>query len=468
MKSRTWLDSLVRHVAERGRELLRKDSAAQDASSRIPRDPVRELVGICEDLLSQKGEACGTALAKEALDRLKILVEEDRYRFFHQISEQFAPNQVEVASRYQAWIAQPTADRRNALTSALEGRRQQLFRRMNMAPGGTKALVDLRAQLLECETRNSTLAELESDLKHLLSSWFNRGFLEFQKISWETPADILEKLIAYEAVHEVAGWEDMRRRLAPDRRCYAFFHPALSREPLIFVEVALQKGISTAVAPIFDSQVTPAVDADTAIFYSISNCQKGLRGINFGNFLIKQVVDELRSENSKLECFSTLSPVPGLRRWCTEIEAKCFEAALGDELTVLLKFADTEDVLLAREFLIEAADEETPDPRIGDLLLRLCANYLCELPGGPSDPVARFHLGNGARLERINVGADYSAKGRVQSFGLMVNYLYLPDQIVANHEAYSSRAYVARSDAVASITNSNRSYPVVTLRTIER
>ena len=267
---------------------------------------------------------------------------------------------------------------------SIEGRRQRLFRRINMAPRGTGALVAIRSHLLELVGQDPSLQEVENDLRHLLASWFNRGFLEFQRISWETPADVLEKLIAFESVHEVHGWNDLRRRLAPDRRCYAFFHPALPREPLIFVEVALQQGIATAVGPILQSPVTSIEYSDTAIFYSISNCQKGLKGINFGNFLIKQVVDELQSELPRLRRFSTLSPIPGFRKWLIEAEVSVLRAALGNSFNFLKAMSGTADICLVREFLIEAADEEVFDPLISGVLSKLCAYFLCELPRVPS------------------------------------------------------------------------------------
>jgi malonyl-CoA decarboxylase len=447
MKSYDWLDALVRQVAGKGLGLVRRHAAPAEPS--MARASAKDLTGLCDDLLSESGEAFGTALAHEVVQRFEQLDAAGRALFFRELAKAFGPERDGVRSAYDDWISSPTATSRSTLMAAIEGRRQRLFRRMNMAPNGTGALVRMRSSLLGAIEQDHSLLEVDHDLRHLLSSWFNRGFFEFQTIGWETPADILEKLIAYESVHEVNGWDDLRRRLAPDRRCYAFFHPALPREPLIFVEVALQRGLSNAVGPILKSPVGPIAEADTAIFYSISNCQKGLRGINFGNFLIKQVVDELRRELPQLKRFSTLSPIPGFRKWLTAIGADKIHAALGERMEQLLTLADSRDVILAREFLIEAADEESPDQAVADILLRSCAYFLSTMPEAYADAVAKFHIGNGARLERINPAADDSAKGRMQSFGLMVNYLYEPEQIVGNHQNFASRRRVQTSPEIA-------------------
>lgn len=450
--SRDWLGSLLQGVADRGRELLRLGGRERLRQTKaLIYDPVSGLSSICRELLSERGEAKGTALAREALDRYGELTEDDRRRFFGDLAENFGPNPTKVDLAYREWRDAPNAKSRHALMSAIEGERQRLFRRLNMAPGGTSALVKVRTQLLEALNAEPLLQAVDDDLRHLLASWFNRGFLEFHSIGWHTPAQVLEKLIAYEAVHAIRGWDDLRRRLASDRRCYAFFHPALPEEPLIFVEIALVNGLSAAIGPIIEAPMPVTFQperADTAIFYSISNCQPGLRGISFGNFLIKQVADELKRDHPALKQFSTLSPVPGFRRWLDGLDTSVLERALGSDVGTLIEVMGTNDLVIARGCLVEAADEHVIEPTVLRLLLRLCAYYLCELPDGPVDAVARFHLGNGARLERINVEADLSAKGRAQSFGLMVNYLYEPSQIVTNHEAFMAGERVARSHGV--------------------
>jgi malonyl-CoA decarboxylase len=286
---------------------------------------------------------------------------------------------------------------------------------MNMAPGGTATLVQLRRELLEAMKAHTELAAVDHDLTHLLGSWFNRGFLELKRIDWSTPASVLEKLIEYEAVHEIRGFPDLKRRLERDRRCFAFFHPALPGEPLIFVEVAFVNELPSAVAPILaiEGAVGDPRQARCAVFYSITSCQAGLKGISFGNFLIKQVAEDLHAELPNLKLFATLSPVPGLRRWAQQ--------RLGAGL-----------------------------PASGEPLQALAAWYLTREwgEGHAVDPVARFHLGNGARLERINPHADGSPKGEKQSFGIMVNYVYDLAEVERNHEEYVNRHRVVCSGAV--------------------
>jgi malonyl-CoA decarboxylase len=309
---------------------------------------------------------------------------------------------------------------------------------MNMAPGSTGALIAMRSELTAHLHDEPELKLLDADLRHLFASWFNRGFLELRRIDWQSPAAVLEKLIAYEAVHEIKGWDDLRRRLAPDRRCFAFFHPALPGEPLIFVEVALVQGLATAMPPLLARETdeeaarAQAARADTAIFYSISNCQDGLRGISFGNFLIKQVVEELQAEFPQLKRFSTLSPVPGFRRWLLQrlADGSDPDAALLPELE-------------RDGWWHDLAQSEKLRPT----LMRLCALYLTRQPspGSRIDPVARFHLGNGARLERINWLGNAARRALQESFGIMVNYLYDHDSIEDNHEAFVRDGTIVRS-----------------------
>jgi malonyl-CoA decarboxylase len=337
-----------------------------------------------------------------------------------------------------------------------------------MSPGGTAALVAMRQELLARLRAAPGLKPLDADLRHLFASWFNRGFLELRRIDWQTPAAVLEKLIVYEAVHAIQGWEDLRRRLAPDRRCFGFFHPALPGEPLIFVEVALVEGLAEEVqsllTPDGDEQaaLARATAADTAIFYSISNCQDGLRGVSFGNLLIKQVVEELKAELPQITRFSTLSPVPGFRRWLekggvSESDAAAATLVREDELAALLRASDapagpTDAATALLEILKSPSwrEDAAKADAVRGPLMRACAAYLTSSSGGkgPSDPVARFHLGNGARLERINFLGNVAPRGMKESFGLMVNYLYDPDTIEANHEAFARDGAVARSREV--------------------
>ena len=408
-------------VVELGRHYLERSPAGGD---------VEALVSGCRDLVSVVGEASGTALAGDIVQRYLALDDDGRLDVLKRLDREFAPDTEEVAAACRGFLATPAQEAYLELAQAIEAPRQEFLRRLNMAPGGTAAIVGMRGLLLSRREAGG----LEYDLLHLLSSWFNRGFLQFERVDWRTPAVILEKLIAYEAVHAITGWDDLRRRLAPDRRCFAFFHPALPDEPLIFVEVALTRGLAGRIRDLIDAPEETDAKADTAIFYSISNCQSGLAGISFGNFLIKQVVDAIRDELPEIKRFATLSPIPGFRRWLDE--------TLVDELPVTLAEED-----------VEALDrggwqrDEPSRQSLRSALMRLCAAYLLE-PGCP-DPVARFHLGNGARVERINWAADPSPKGVEQSGGMMVNYLYAPQEIVAYHEAFVRHGAVAASSGVS-------------------
>ena len=405
-------------------------------------DRIDALVAQAHDLVSAHGEASGTALASRILDGYLSLDADQRTDLLCRLDAAFATDTEALVSAARAYADAPDEQTLRALSKAVESPRQELFRRLNMAPGGTAAIVGMRGLILSRLKDHPELKEFERDLKHLLSSWFNRGFLQFETIDWRTPAVILEKLIAYEAVHAISGWEDLRRRLADDRRCFAFFHPALPDEPLIFVEVALTRGLAGQIHELIES--VPSKDAlataDTAIFYSISNCQAGLAGISFGNFLIKQVADDVQRELPQIQQFATLSPIPGFRRWLDDALVRDTPAFLTENETDLLHRSDWRDNELNRQPLKAA-------------LMRLCAQYLVEEKsrGRPLDPVARFHLGNGASVERINWGADLSPKGIEQSAGMMVNYLYDSDQIVSNHEAHVRDGHVATSAAVAKL-----------------
>ena len=307
-----FFSDLLSTISERGRTLLGRGGASdtrQDAS---------ELLELCEALLSGRGEASGIAIAGDIFDGYHTLDGAGRLSFFAALARDFGPDREKLSQAIESWRAQPSDDDASDLHFASEPRRQELIRRLNRAPGGTSELVSMRADLLSLMKGNKDLAALDRDVVHLLSSWFNRGFLVLRRIDWSTPANILEQIIRYEAVHEIRDWNDLRRRIDPiDRRCYAFFHPQLSDEPLIFVEVALTETIPSAIAPLLAAErpLVPVERARTAVFYSISNTQKGLGGISFGSFLIKQVVEELRRELPKLDTFITLSPVPGFMTW---------------------------------------------------------------------------------------------------------------------------------------------------------
>ena len=331
-----FLSDLLATISERGRTLLGRGNSSptrQDAS---------ELLELSEALLSGRGEASGIAIAREVLDRYQHLDAAGRLAFFEALGRNFGPDRARLFEAIDNWRANSEQADASDLHFASEPRRIELFRRLNRAPGGTGELVEMRADLLSLMTGNKDLAALDRDVVHLLSSWFNRGFLVLRRIDWSSPANILEKIIRYEAVHEIRDWNDLRRRIDPvDRRCYAFFHPAVNDEPLIFVEVALTETIPGAIAPLLaeQRQPVPIERARTAAFYSISNTQRGLGGISFGSFLIKQVVEELRRELPKLDTFVTLSPVPGFMQWVKQAA----DAPLSTEDRQLLEGLDKPD-----------------------------------------------------------------------------------------------------------------------------
>jgi malonyl-CoA decarboxylase len=403
----------------------------------------QHLVSLCETLLGERGEVSGAVLARDALAVYRLLDERGREEFFNILASEFAPSPEAVGKAADAYRYDPTPENLIQLQELVDSARQELFRRLNMAPGGTETLVAMRGELLRGLKNHPGWRAIDADLLHLFRSWFNRGFLRLERIDWRTPAIVLEKLIQYEAVHAVQGWRDLRRRLEGDRRCFAFFHPQLRDEPLIFIEVALTRGISAQVQPLLDinSPVADPAQANCAIFYSITNCQEGLRGTSFGNLLIKQVAEDLQREFTHLRTFATLSPIPGFRRWLD-----------GTEARVQLSVGPNAEQRLA---LLAAIDQpgwhtgEVQEP-LQKLLMRLCAWYLLHAKHGaePLDPVARFHLGNGAALERLNWLGDTSGSGMARSAGMMVNYVYRLEDVERNHERYFAEHAVVASRAV--------------------
>jgi malonyl-CoA decarboxylase len=436
----SFFGELLQSISDRGRALI--DLARDRRGNAAARSET--LVEQCEELLSGRGEASGVARARDILLHYAELTTGPRIAFFEALAHRFGADSARVAAAVEAWKERPGDDTAAELHLAAEPRRQELFRRLNLAPGGTAALVAMREQLLDALATRPDLAGVDSDFVHLFSSWFNRGFLVLRRIDWSTPAIVLEKIIRYEAVHQIHDWDDLRRRIdPPDRRCYAFFHPALVDEPLIFVEVALTREIAGAIGPILarDREPVEPARATTAVFYSISNCQRGLGGVSFGNFLIKQVVEEISRELPRLSNFVTLSPIPGFAAWLKA------ERAADDSRFVP---AEDREALAALDEPTWWQQEETAEA-VREPLLRAAATYFVSAKrknGVPVDPVARFHLGNGARLERLNWLADTSAKGLQQSYGLMVNYLYDLDDIEKNHEAYAEARTVVASNAV--------------------
>jgi malonyl-CoA decarboxylase len=395
---------------------------------------VEQLVAQCGALLAESGEYASSAIAGEALAAYQSLDDTAREQFFDILSREFSPSPEVVARAAAAYQQQPSPEHLEALQHVVEPKRQELFRRLNMAPGGTATLVEMRKTLLKGLRSHPQWKVIDADLRHLLRSWFNRGFLKLERIDWHTSAMVLEKLIEYEAVHAIRGWWDLRRRLEHDRRCFAFFHPQLPNEPIIFIEVALTRGMSAQVQPLLDkgAPVGSPQAADCAMFYSITNCQEGLRGISFGNLLIKQVAEELKREFPHLRRFATLSPIPGFRAWLEKANLN------ADGKALLARLADP-----AWHLGPVSEDDEKQ-------LMRLCAYYLLRAKQGsePLDPVARFHHGNGAARERHNRLGDTSEQGMARSAGLMVNYVYWLAEVERNHEAYFRDHTIAASPAI--------------------
>jgi malonyl-CoA decarboxylase len=409
---------------------------------------LRSLLIDCRRLLSERGEANSVAIAAGLVEHFAQLAPEQQINFFEHLSRDFSPDPQAVLHSAQAYADEPSADNLIVLTRAAEPPRQELLRRINRTAGGTAALVRMRRALLEKLPQRPELRALEADLYHLLSSWFNPGFLRCAKVDWNSPAQLLEQIIRHEAVHEIDGWDDLRRRLQPDRRCFAFFHPQLPDEPLIFVEVALLPEMPNAIAPLIDkaSAPLPASAFKVAAFYSISNCQPGLRGVSLGNFLIKRVAEQLHRELPRLRSFCTLSPIPGFAAWLARGED--FSALQGVKRAAIERASQARDALHAAcggdWSKLDAAAHAEP-------LQRLAAIYLAHVsPRADGDPVARFHLDNGARLERLNPGANLSRKGLKQAHGFMVNYLYDLARIESSHEAFT-QGEVAHSRAIAAL-----------------
>ena len=434
----------------------------------IPKNPDawRTLMTEC---LEARGGEVSARLRAAALGKTYLELDgEERRRFLEILARDFATESAKVEEQIAAYRAAGDPDRRlaaeEALRRALVPPRVRLLTQFNALPEGVKFLTDLRADLLAFAADDPYLGGLERDLRALLESWFDVGFLDLRRITWDSPASLLEKLIAYEAVHEIRSWDDLRNRLDSDRRLYALFHPRMPEEPLAFVEVALVKGVADSIQHLLDETVPPVAPSaiDTAIFYSISNTQKGLRGISFGDYLIKRVVQQLAHDLPQIKTFATLSPVPGFGAWLERDGEAAIAALLSDDEQGGVKALGGSDDVREALLSVLAKDDWYRDPvtetALKGPLLRLCTRYFLERreSGVPIDPVARFHLKNGARLERINWLGDTSKNGLTQSAGLMVNYRYVVDDLEKNHEAYMQRGEIAMGPEVRSLAKSVR------------
>ena len=411
-----------------------------------------DLVTACEELLRSDGEATGIVLAGRALDIYHSLDDEQKQAFFDALARQFSADPRRIDEAYQVYKNDRSNKHLTELFEVTEPLRQELFRRLNLAQGATFELVRMRQDFLTLMRGHKDFDPINTDFIHLFASWFNRGFLVLKRIDWTTPASILEKIIRYEAVHKIQGWDDLRRRLDNrDRRCFGFFHPAIGDEPLIFVAVALTKGIPNRIQPILADEhydIDAPELADSAAFFGISNCQIGLKGISFGNFLIKQVVQELKHELPNLKNFVTLSPVPMFRSWL-EKTYHPDQGLLTPEAQAVLAQLDNP----------EWTENEEMASQLEEVVRPLAARYLLKEKNSehlPLNPVARFHLGNGAELHRINWLGDVSANGLKQSAGLMVNYLYVLDNIERNNEKYATNGEIVCSSSVRELSKLGR------------
>jgi malonyl-CoA decarboxylase len=427
--TRSTLAKTFSSILDAGREILAKRNSSLPTTN----DPVEALVNLCKELLKHRGEASGLALASEITVAYRALTAESQLGFFNALATDFEVDGEAVLKAADEYKKDNKVESLWKITRLSEAPRVQLLKRINMAKDGTKTLVAMRKDILDRLNSNPLLRGVETDFKNLFVSWFNKGFLEMRRIDWSSPALVLEKIIAYEAVHQINGWEDLRSRLQEDRRCFAFFHPALENEPLVFVEIALTEQIPNAIAPLLqqDRKEVDLKKVNTVVFYSISNCQAGLTGISFGNFLIKNVVEELKSELPSLTTFVTLSPIPGFLKWLERAD-----------------LTDLVDADMASKVLHPVGS--VADSDVYQQLEKLCAHYLLKekFNGLAKDPVARFHLGNGARLQGLHRDADLSEKGRLQSAGIMVNYLYDLEKIEINHEAYFEAGEIAVAGSI--------------------
>ena len=397
-------------------------------------------------LVSERGESNAVSMALDVISNYRKLNPDQRPKFFAMLAEQFNIDAEQLTKAAQSFAADPNARNYIRLQKISESPRQELLRRLNRAPGGTAAVVEMRRDLLTMLNKKPELMGLDYDMRHLLSSWFNPGFLKMHRVDWKSPAEILEKIIAHEAVHAIDGWDDLRRRLQPDRRCFAFFHPQLPDEPLIFVEVALLPEIPVAIMPLVDKKSTPVEQTNqfkVAAFYSISNCEPGLRGVSMGNFLIKRVAEQLHAEFPGLKTFVTLSPIPGLMEWITA-GAHLGDLPSSDKIKPAVRKARDEALDLLKlnganwmDKLSKAWHPDHYSDQEKVALMTLTAIYLTIVTlSRDGNPVAKFHLGNGAKLHQINWAGDLSKNGLRQSAGLMVNYLYDLSNVEENHERF--------------------------------
>ena len=430
------LKEIISSIADVGQKLFKKKE--------LKKDDLETIISLCDDLISNKGAAFGITVARDITDLYQTLSLENKIFFFKKINEKYKPSHTKVTEAIENY--QKTQNDKNLykLFVTSEGKRRELFKRMNMAPNGISTIVSLREDLLKTLDENKDLVPLDDDLRELFKSWFNPGFLKLAKITWETKAAVLEKIMKYERVHEIKDMDELKRRLGEDRRFFSYFHPALEDEPIIFVQVALTNGLGKSIQEITKPRSDGDQKYDTATFYSISNCQEGLSRVTLGNFLIKRVVFEIQEELPNIKHFGTLSPIPGFRDWFSYLEDVKIKNILGDVPIESISF-------------LKSSDLKVGDPRIVAnkvAITKLVAHYLMNEKNHkqlPINDVCRFHLGNGAIIDDIVINANVSEVGLNRSFGVMVNYLYELKNIEKNHEEYINNKTIIISDKLKKI-----------------
>jgi len=427
------LKQIISAIADAGQKLFTKKN--------IKENDIDSILSLCDDLISHKGAAFGITVARDITKLYQVLSLENKLLFFKKINEKYKASFTKVDEAINHYKISPNEKTLANLFKSSEGKRRELFRRMNMAPNGTSVIVALREDLLKTLKTNKDLEALDDDLKHLFKAWFNPGFLKLEKITWDTKAAVLEKIIKYERVHEMKDMNELKRRLGEDRRFFSYFHPALEDEPIIFVQVALTKGLGKSIQELMKPTNNEEKFYDTATFYSISNCQEGLSRVTLGNFLIKRVVYEIQEELPHIKNFGTLSPIPGFADWFTYLEKAKIKNILSNMKDQDVSFLKSQDLKIGDSRIIKNKEA----------IMKLVTHYIINeknQQGLPINDVSRFHLGNGAIVDDIIVNANVSEQGFKRSYGVMVNYLYELKNIEKNHEDYMNNNKVIVSDKI--------------------
>ena len=433
------LKQIISSIADAGQKLFKKKN--------IKENDLNSILSLCDDLLSNKGAAFGITVARDITELYLTFSKENKLLFFKKINEKYKPSFTKVNEAIDVYKKSQNEKNLSDLFNVSEGRRRELFRRMNMAPNGTSIIVSLREDLLKILKDNNELRGLDDDLRHLFRAWFNPGFLKLEKITWDTKAAILEKIIKYERVHQMRDMTELKRRLGEDRRFFSYFHPALEDEPIIFVQVALTNGLGKSIQELMKPSSADQNKYDTATFYSISNCQEGLSRVTLGNFLIKRVVYEIQEELPQIKNFGTLSPIPGFVDWFTYLEEVKIKSILGNMKDQDVSFLKSQDLKLGDSRIIKNKEA----------MMKLAAHYIVNeknQQGLPINDVSRFHLGNGAIVDDIIVNANISEQGFKRSYGVMVNYLYELRNIEKNHEDYMNNNKTTVSNKIKKYLNS--------------